>query len=417
MKKLIKGFCDWFTSKYKWIKSRRKMYVSILISIGTFISALVLLGVSFLKIEIEFNPKKFLVAIIVMLLGLIVGFIIDYYSRKKKLRDKHYDLSYPIIEVDIPDAFSQKSVLASDIENNKKIDVIIKPPLDYVLETLNGNFAPTFNPNEDYFDEMFSETTTHIIVITAENPSLSVDPTISFFMSNCEAVTLLRHIQSNPNKRLTTMDFETNEKYRRFYSKITEEIITKLQNDGEISMLPNSFEFIRFIMYNEKDKKYLQDGVFPAFKSTQDLFRIKSFFIAKDSMKNDIIEESIYNRYEVDIRSIWEEIKTKYITKYENRKEFSKQIDKKINDIIPEFVLFFKSDKILLYTYIHGDYCWIKINRDDIRIKDILSCLATCYKIQEENESNWNPTITDNLNKKWSYLCFKSEIEEFKKWL
>ena len=398
-------------NRISFFKSLWRKYYFRLVSIGTLVTAFL-----FSLIEIT-NPNTNIIIpinneiptkVVTVFLSLLLAYIIDKQFETRQLRKKHYPLSYPIIKDKIPEKFSEKTVLPAYKEMNNKTDVIIASPLEYVKETLQGNSIPQFNPNEYHFYEMFDDDTTHVIAITAENPNSWLDPTVHFYMSNCNAITLLRS-QPKSGGKLTTKHFDTDNNYRKFYKKKTEKLIESIINKNDIS---KSFEFIRFIMYTSKQEEYLSSSVFPSLKSIQDLFGIKSFFLEcfKNKTKIEIEANPDIDTYEDYIRKIWNKI----LNEKKNRTpSFEEQIKNRSDNVIPEFVLFFKKSKdIFVSTYVNGEICstWIRKDTDTELIQGIetiLSCLAHCYKEQDTQNKNWKPIADKNLNLRNSYLCWE----------
>ena len=126
--------------------------------------------------------------ILIMLLGDFIERRILYY----KINKKHYPKSFNVVKNYILPAFIDRSKSNSYISENNNLDKIIKSPIDYTKETLSGNEAPIFRPNESYLEEIFDDDITHIVAITSENPNMWLDPTLSFYLVNCCAVSLIR---------------------------------------------------------------------------------------------------------------------------------------------------------------------------------------------------------------------------------
>ena len=434
----------------KWVKSISEIHTFWLISQGTLITAVLFLAVniSFAKYP-DFKPvikntftTELIIAVASFTISLFIAYEWDKYKRNLKLKKEHYKRSFNLIKTEIPQLLkkihckrslkkiikklikkkipillSRKTTLPDYKELNNGIDVMIMSPLEYVKGTLQGNKVPKFNPNQYHFEEMFSKETTHIIAITAENPNFWLDPTVNFFMSNCNAATLLRHTQDHFGEDLITINFEDDSNYENFYSLKTDKIIKKLKDKRK--KISDSFEFIRFIMYTSKQEENLNSGVFPSLKSIQDLFRIKSFFLNKDLIEKKPNEDGRLDY----VNSIWDKIFLEMSKRSDKNDEFKEQIKNRKTNNIPEFVLFFKKNgKILISTYVSGEFCdvWIEKKDKDLieNIRKMLSLYAKYYEKQKKQNVNWKPTGTNGtLNEKYSYLGWQSEKTEYEEWI
>jgi hypothetical protein len=231
-------------------------------------------------------------------------------------------------------------------------------------------------------------------------------------MSNCGAASLYHHAKKKKNKTLNILNFKDDDTYKKFYSTKNQEIIEAFKSKN-ISNL--SFEFVRFIIYTDKQEECLGRTVFPSLKASQDLFRIKSFFFNKKGIKAKL--NNRYNTYEGAIKTIW----GKFLDDYPREgKLFKKRINERINEkednIIPEFLLLFKDENgdcpISIHTYVNGKPYNVKIEKSDTThidiIKVMLSLLAECYV--EQDKSNSKPSCKhENLNTQFSYICWEDE--------
>ena len=206
MRKKWNAFCEWWR-RYK------KIHNISLITYGTIFSVIIILLVNCFESLLLCLLKKLLCLLgkelikqgFISIISIMIVYWVDKWYRNYKMKTEHFPRTYRIIKKDIPLSLSNHSLFDITSSENKKIDKIIKSPLEYANQILSGNLAPKFNPNEDYLYKMFTEDITNIVAITAENPNLWLDPTLCFYMSNCSAASLLHHARNHASQKLTTL--------------------------------------------------------------------------------------------------------------------------------------------------------------------------------------------------------------------
>ena len=380
---------NFFTSRWRFM-------------IGTIVSGLLVIVVTCLD-------SKTITETALGLIGLFLSISIDaYYRRKDKEKqealeaENHFPKSYPIIKENILHVINEKSKvqLSTAINNDKEIDKTITSPLEYIHETLIGNPAPDFNPNAPYLEEIYSKDVKCIVAITAENPNLWLDPTLCFYMTNCCAVSLMNHANKNVGKEIEVKDFNTGLEYSTFVETKYVPILQKLER--KIDLI--DFEFIRFLIFTERQRECLEKTVFPSLKAIQDLFRIKSFFIQKDKLQNNLGNE--YSLYRVCVETIWQRIVSHNNITDE---EILKIVNDRKDNLIPEFLFLFKNNgNIVIHTYIKGEpYCAplhdnvSHVEGNENVIRNLIAYLAKCRLKNEK--CDWVPS-GENLNTKKSYI-------------
>lgn len=360
-----------------------------------------------------FDPSKSVNVSLVCALGLVLSINAELYkikrNKEKRTQEKekgmysHFPNSYKIVKEQIKPRIEEKSKSNDFIDINKDIDRTIKSPLDYTHETLTGNQAPYFKPNEPYLEEIYGDDIDYIVAITAENPNLWLDPTLCFYMANCYAVSLINQAQKHIGKKMVVKDFNTEEEYLKFINK---EDISVLETLKEKKSL-NNFEFIRFFIFTEQQKECLEKTVFPSLKASQDLFRIKSFFLLKENIEKQLKGKGfpIYKGY---VEALWDRIVAQCPNKDEKMTDI---VEMRKKNTIPEFLILCKKDKtVVIHTYIHGKpYCVkLKNNVHDVdndyeAVKTIIAYLADCRL--KNDKCDWLPSQSkENLNTSKSYI-------------
>jgi hypothetical protein len=399
-----------------------------LITIGTVCSAIIVLIFTTIRFQpiletiksilgnfVLLDNKYFLISIehvIILILGVLLTLLIDRLKRNTRKR-KHFPNTYKIVNDKIPESFTKKSCYNNREAENNKIDKIIKSPLEYASQTLGGNLAPTFNPNDSYLDEMYDESIKYIVALTAENPNLWLDPTLCFYMTNCNAVSLYKESKNHEGKNLKILDFENNEKYDKFYRWKTDPIIEKLKKHEKY----DRFAFVRFILYSDEDYDCLGNTVFPSLKASQDLFGVKSFFISKKEINTALNGRALLYRGYID--TIWNTIKD-----LADDAEFRNIIEERSENLIPEFLLLYKENSIKIHTYVNGKAYEREIPQSEDAnsayraIQGLIAMLSNFYSEQNANTRNWKPSVERaNLNTRYSYLCWEDEIKEYNDYL
>lgn len=277
----------------------------------------------------------------------------------RKVR-KHFKYSSNIIKGQMIPAMKY-SVLKNEKEENLVIDSYIQSPIEYADEIVEGNQAPKFDPDDTYQDVLYDNKIKFILAITSENPNMFLDPTIGFYMSNCYASSLIRHTndfikntKSKPNSipQLLVKDLEElEEKIKNKRQKVIDE----LKQSGILK----DYEFIRIVMYNERQSECCDNAVFPSLKASQDLFRTLSFYLNKENMNNKDKWESLCENNE----KLWS-----LFDRTCNRNPKARAVrEKRIADVVPEFLFVFYDKKIGIHTYLGGEYCKrrVDINSDE----------------------------------------------------
>ena len=343
----------------------------------------------------------------------LIEIISDYIEasiRIKNIKKKHFPMSFPIVNDKIIEAFHKKSKTKDNghIRDNKRLDRIIKPPVEYTKEVLTGNTTPPFEPNAKYLEEIYDNDITHIVAITAENPNLWLDSTLSFYMLNCCAVSLIRKKNEHTDKKtIVIKDLENKAIYNKFKNKSIE-TLTKLSKNETLT----SFEFIRFILFNNEHYDCLHDSVFPSLKASQDLFKIKSYFLNYEKIKNNT-GKNIYENYSKNVKDLWDIILKIKENKRELHNEFEvfkEIVSKRKENILPEFLLLYKKNgDIILHTYLAGNDERVHFKKGDkiyydnvlVLLNNIISFLAS-YRLKN-NTDDWVPNDR-NFNSKKSYI-------------
>ena len=378
---------------------------------GLFIFAIIM-GVELsrdLILSEERSGKEIFTIISTLILIEIITDYIEILVRIKNIKKKHFPMSFPVVNNTILNAFHIKAKTKDKehIRSNNRIDRIIKPPVEYTKEVLTGNTTPPFEPNAKYLEEIYEDDISHIVAITAENPNLWLDSSLSFYMLNCCAVSLIR--KKNENKNKTTMvikDLENNQIYQKFKAKSIDTLENLSQNKK-----PSGFEFIRFILFNDEHYKCLHDSVFPSLKASQDLFKIKSYFLNYENVKKSTSEND-YKTYSKNVNNLWDIILNikKRKTELHNEIDIFKEIvNKRKENVLPEFLLLYKSNgEIILHTYIAGRDERVHFKKSNnnyqevsLHLNNIIKFLAS-YRLKN-GDDDWNPNES-NFNSKKSYI-------------
>ena len=345
----------------------------------------------------------------------------------------HFRKSYCLVRSRILKSMIDKVELLKNRDNNRRIDSFIQSPLEYVEETLQGNQAPFFEPDERYQEVLFGgrDEIKYIIAITSENPNLFLDPTIGFYMSNCYAASLVRHVndylktfdyQSNEKPQLCVQDLDTLEdEVNSKRKQVIQRLIDKQGTDG--------YEFIRFFIYDKNQEQSCNNAIFPSLKASQDLFRTLSYYLPKDSLKGYLQNTTIEGGQESkDVEGKQANGENQIVLKgkkYKNKweqfcninealwhlydkgckdKRDAKEVQKRrIDGTIPEFLFVFYNRGIEIHTYLAGHYWKLSRmkNKDAEIIKDLVSLLAEfvskdktyCQLVLEGNQINKRKTF------------------------
>ena len=280
--------------------------------------------------------------------------LVSEHDKKAALRNQ-FEHSYSLIaDTMLPNMEDMAEKNKTDI--NISIDRYIQPPLEYVSETLKGNQVPTFSPDDSYQDVIFggSKRINYIVAITAENPNLFLNPTIGFYMSNCYAASLIRHVNDYFQKSnfqsgtIPQLRVENKEKLQAEIESKRRNIIDLLKNKNETE----GFEFIRFFIYDKDQNDCCRKAVLPSLKASQDLFRTYSFYIRREKLESNLKNRDEWNKF----RRINEQIWNLYQVYCEDFQDAKTVLERRIDDTTPEFLFIFYEDGIGIHTYIAGHY-------------------------------------------------------------
>ena len=356
---------------------------------------------------------------------------ISYIYLTTNLINKNFQHSNSLIDNKIKPSIN-KLTLYNKATDNQKIDSYIQSPLEYVNEILQGNQVPTFVPDDYYQDAMYKSNIKYIVAITAENPNLFLDPTIGFYMSNCYAVSLIRHVNDyfmntpcEPNSIPKLEVVQLND-FEEAIDKRRQEIIDFLKENDEVKL--NDFEFIRFFIYDKNQKDSCANAVFPSLKASQDLFRTFSFFIQKEDLVEKLSNEpwealEVYEKLGEE-KNKWERLKvinTKIYHLYDNickgNKIKENVQNERIKNTIPEYLFIFYDNKIEIHSYFGGGYRKIPpVGLNDTHgkiIKELIKMLAE-YVDKDESKGQLNIDGTQ-INKNNTFINWKWSIPPKKK--
>jgi len=402
-----------------FFKSLWKRHYFRLVSIGTLVTALLFGLIDIIKpnctISIPINdeiPTK----VVTVFLSLFLTYLVDKIIEAYRLRNKHYPHSYPIIKDKFPEQFSEKTVMSAYEVQNNGIDKIMKSPLEYALETLKGNQAPKFSPNDNYLEEIYEDSTKLIVAITAENPNLWLDPTLCFYFTNCCVVSLIKNVE-NGSKKMEMEHFEnkTNNKYISFRNNNEISLDKLIKQEWDWTNDFNNFHFFRFFLYDGTQKDCFEKNVFPSLKASQDLFGIKSFFNEIEKIKNELQNgtENHLGDYYAHIDFIWDEI-----AKRETTPSFRKVINERKSKHLPEFLILFKTKEdengslvyyATVHTFVNGNPYSIEFIKDPTNqlrgytiVQSLVSYLAKSVKNTEKYAPEDEFLNTKNSYIKWS---------------
>lgn len=289
------------------------------------------------------------------ILSIFFTYLFDKRRHKKRIQS-HFTHSYDIVTKKIIEIFSKKSVLKNYRGLNKNIDKIIKSPLDYAAETLNGNLVPFFRPNDRYLDDIYDENVDLIIAATAENPNLWLDPTICFYLINCCAVSLKR----SGTGRIRMQNFGDNPLIYRDRILAQLEYLNRLTGP---TLNRENFDFFRFFFYDEGQEQCLQNTVFPSLKASHDLFNIKSYFNKIEDIKCRL--DTQIDLFCECVDFLWEAINSQNLLR---TPEFKNVIEKRKRNHTPEFLFLFKTVNIrtvTVHTFVDGNPYFVVFNEND----------------------------------------------------
>lgn len=286
-------------------------------------------------------------------------------EEKAEMR-RHFPHSLEIVQKHIIPTIKHKVAQTNDYNDNNAIDNFIQSPLEYVNETLRGNKLPEFDPNDTYQDAIFEDEIKYIVAITAENPNLFLNPSIGFYMSNCYAVSIIRHLQDFIKKTKHTQNskFQLDVKDIKAYNNVIKPQIRQVINTlkDEKKRL-ETFEFIRFFIFDEHQNECCKDAIFPSLKASQDLFRTISFYIQKKELEESLgNNDNKWEEFREISNALWDLIGTKC----KNNPCAMENLERRKVNVIPEFLLVFYDNKIAIHTYLGGKhYSWD--SKEDLR--------------------------------------------------
>ena len=311
----------------------------------------------------------------------------------------------------------------NNVIDNWEVYNYIQSPLEYINEIIQGNQVPTFKPDDGYQDVIYDDNIKFIVAITAENPNLFLDPTIGFYMANCYAVSLIRHVnnffkknQSNSNL-IPELKVSNTEECYNFYNndlKKRRENILRLLKKGRVL---KDFEFIRIFMYDKKQGVSYHNAVFPSLKASQDLFGNISFFIEKEKMKESLSKECNESSQErtqsENKKNKWErfqEINKRLYELYNECCEKSKkarEVQKdRIENTVPEFLFVFGKNNIGIHTYLGGMYYPKEVKLRDVNgklIKELIKLMAEYVDEDKRKGQLWLEKTQINKNHTFIY--------------
>jgi hypothetical protein len=292
--------------------------------------------------------------ILIGILSLIGTYIFDRIIHEYKTTG-HFPYSHKIVTKRIIEIYSKKSILENYRDTNNSIDRIIKSPLEYAAETLEGNLAPYFRPNDRYIEEMYDPKVKLIIAVTAENPNLWLDPTLCFYLINCCAVSLIHNKNNIRTKRIGIQDFGSSLRYQAEVN-IQQDTLNKLiKSTWDWATDLKDFDFLRFFLYNGEQKECLENTVFPSLKASHDLFKMKSYFNQIKDIDNKLEKENRLGDFRAHIDFLWDEI-----AKQNLATAFRKIINKRKKEHWPEFLFLFKNTdeqnihSVTVHTFVDG---------------------------------------------------------------
>lgn len=299
----------------------------------------------------------------------------------------HFPNSLEIVQDKMIPTMNKKARQTNRIDENNKIDSYIQSPIEYANEIVYGNQVPEFKPDALYHDVLFDKKIKYIVAITAENPNMFMDPTIGFYMSNCYAISIMRHMndyiqknyKSNPNKipEICVKNFNDLDDDVKMMEK---KIIQKLKRGTKLK----DYEFIRIFMYDKIQEKSFDKTIFPSLKASQDLFRTPSFYIKRDNLEDDLkhgeLEDDKHQKYTIEQfhnynKELWGYFKVYCKKNHNARKILSERIDK----TIPEFLFVFYDRKIVIHTYLGGEHFDVEAEMKSDKeknIKELIKILA-----------------------------------------
>lgn len=362
------------------------------------------LGRDFL-LSSNINREEVLIIILSYILLMIIAHQLEKYVIYLRIKDSHYPKSFVVVKNKIIPEYEEKSKSKSYINTNNKRDKIIKSPIDYTYETLSGNEAPIFRPNEKYLEEIFEDDIEYAVSLTSENPNMWLDPTLNFYFVNTLLISLLRKFNSSGKSKLVIRDFSNQNGYDNYINSNTTDLIDKLI----INNKPVSYEFIRFFLYNGEQEDCLSETIFPSLKASQDLFRLNSFFINKDKIKSHLTADD-YNSYNEGISRVWKKI---IDANNIQDKESIDIVNRRIKEEIPEFLILFKSNLAIVHTYVNGIPLRTIVGNTEENAINYYSTLKNMISYLAKYERNkiackkidWFPKETEHLlNSKNSFI-------------
>jgi hypothetical protein len=307
--------------------------------------------------QISTNGISFEVKLILSaLLSIYFTYLIDKLRHKKHTKE-HFTHSHKIVTKRIIEIYSKKSILNDYRDINRSIDRIIKSPLEYAAETLNGNLAPCFNPDHHGFNEMYNDDVKLIIAVTAENPNLWLDPTICFYLINCCAVSLLKNTNNTTGipRKLTMQNYGNSLTYQDEIQNHLDILSRLTQQQWNWTTDLQNFDFFRFFLYNGEQRESLENTVFPSLKASHDLFKMKTYFNQRTDIENQLSASNRLDDFYGHINFLWDEIARQNLSD-----AFRKIIDKRKKEHIPEFLFLFKTieepniHSVTVHTFVDG---------------------------------------------------------------
>ena len=320
-------------------------------------------------------------------------------------------------------------------EENKLIDNYIQSPIEYAKEIVKGNQVPKFDPDASYQDILYDDKIKFILVITAENPNMFLDPTIGFYMSNCYAASLIRHVNdfikrsdSNNNGVFQlSVQNRDNDELNSEINKNIDNVINSLKDNGELT----DFEFVRIFIYDKKQRENYDNAVFPSMKASQDLFRTLSFYIQKEKLTDNHNKRNIKKRIctiHQKLKGLTEMRLSNNAKKKKNDSQWEQLVsinrklwglfdrtcnrnprardarNKRIDNVIPEFIFVFYKNAIGIHTYLGGEYCQLRVEKETEAANNIIELIKILANHIQRDQDKCQLSLGEDRNDVNAYI-------------
>jgi hypothetical protein len=424
MRSLINWLVKQCSALHSWLKTEWESFVNrkclFLITLGTILAVIffgliewILNDYPINKVCIETSDDTLLTISISLKLKLILTGILSIFTTylidrlRHHIRTKnHFHYSHRIVKKRIVEIYSKKAVLKGYLSMNKDIDRIIKSPLEYVAETLEGNLAPHFSPDCHGFNEMYDDNVKLIVAVTAENPNLWLDPTICFYLINCCAVSLLKK-KGVGARDLKIGDFRNSLFYNDHIRQQLDALNCLTTQNWENAL--SDFDFFRFFLYDGQQRVCLANTVFPSLKASHDLFQMKSYFNQREEIERILETQNKLGDFYAHIDFLWDEISKQSLSD-----DFLRIINKRKKDHLPEFLFLFKKNddtdihSVTAHTFIDGIPYFVEYRESDIgnngyqKVQSLISYIA--QSVQDIGINGQCVPAGRYLNNEKSYL-------------